>query len=200
MKHARIARTRRAAVLVATAALATACTIPVNEEPVELSASLVPETTTSTSTTSPEVATRQAIVYFLETIDGSTTLEGVPRSVEVGTGLQGVLSNLFTQIPRDDVPAERGLTSAIPESAVLQSVTRDPQDEDQLVIDVRGLFGSTQGADLRNALAQIVWTATEADPGVQVEFRQDGEPRDALVDNLESTADPVDRGDYLGTT
>lgn len=193
-------RSRRAAALFAAVAVAvaSACSVPVNEDPVELSGSIVPETTTSTSTTSLEAETREVVVYFLETRDGTTTLRRVPRSIEVGSGLQGVLSNLFSQPPRDDDADEQGLTTAIRESATLLSATRDPENEDRLIVDVRGLFGDQgiQGAELRNALAQIVWTATEGDPDLQVVFRQDGEPRQALVDDLESTAEAVDRDDY----
>lgn len=180
--------------------VAGACTVPTTDEPVELSGSIVPETTTSSSTTSPEVETRQVVVYLLSTQDGSTTLTPVPRSVARGSGVQGTLSNLFTQRPSDERSTEVSLITAIPESAELLSASVDPAVANRLVVDVRRLFGveGIQGADLRDALAQIVWTATEGDSGIsEVVFRQDGEARPALVDNLESTADPVDRGDYL---
>lgn len=191
-------RMRALLLLVVALLLAGACTVPTNDEPIELSDSIVPETTTSTSTTSPETATREAFVYFLETSDSSTVLRRVPRSVAAGTGIQGVLSNLFTVRPREDVPFEQGLSSAIPESAALLSATPDPDDPTLLVIDVRGLFGNegVQGATLRDALAQIVWTATEGDPTLQVVFSQEGERRQALLDNLESTEEAVDRDDY----
>lgn len=194
--------TRLLLLVVAAVLLAGACTVPTNDEPVELSGSIVPDTTTSTSTTSPETATRQAFAYFLETSDTGTVLRRVPRTVEAGTGVQGVLSNMFTQRPREDVPLEQPLTSAIPESATLLSATPAEDDPTVLVVDVRGLFGNegVQGTALRNALAQIVWTATEGDPTVQVVFRQDGELRPALVDNLEGTEDPVDRDDYQRNT
>lgn len=192
----------RLLVLAVAATLVAGCTVPVNEEPVELSGSIVPETTTTTSTTSPETATRQVFVYFLQTADGSTVLRRVPRTVEAGSGVQGVLSNLFTERPSEDDPDEEGLTSAIPDSAMLLSASRDPDDRNLLVVDVRGLFGNAgvQGGTLRDALAQIVWTATEGDNELQVAFTQDGERRQALTDNLESTPDPVDRDDYLRTT
>lgn len=179
--------------------VAAACTVPTNDEPVELSGSIVPETTTSSSTSSPQTATRDAFVYFLETGDGATVLRRVPRSIEAGTGVQGVLSNLFTQRPREEETTEQGLSSAIPESATLLSAVADPDDPNLLVVDVRNLFGAEggiQGSELRNALAQIVWTATEGDPALQVVFLQDGERRQALVDDLESTDDAVDRDDY----
>jgi spore germination protein GerM len=191
-------RSTRLLSVVLAALLTGACTVPTNDEPVELSGSIVPDTTTSTSTTSPETATREAFVYFLQTSDSGTVLRRVPRTIEAGTGMQGVLSNMFTVRPREDEPLEVGLTSAIPESATLLSAEPAEDDPSVLVVDVRGLFGNegVQGTTLRNALAQIVWTATEGDPTLQVVFRQDGERRPALVDDLEGTEDPVDRDDY----
>lgn len=187
---------------VAAVVLVTSCSVPTNDAPVELSGSIVPDTTTSTSTSSPETDTREVFVYVLEQEDPGTVLRRVPRTVRVGTGLQGVLNNLFTQRPNPEVELERDLTSAIPESAALLSASVDSSDPTLLVVDVRGLFGNEgpQGATLRNALAQIVWTATETDPNLRVVFRQDGERRPALVDNLESTEQPVDRDDYRRST
>lgn len=195
-------RTRSMLLAAVATLLAGACSVPTNDEPVELSGSIVPETTTSTSTTSPETATREAFVYFVETSDSGTVLRRVPRTVEAGTGLQGVLSNMFNLRPREDVPLEASLSSAIPESATLLSAAPAEDDPTVLLVDVQGLFGNegVQGTTLRNALAQIVWTATEGDPILQVVFRQDGERRPALVDNLESTEDPVDRDDYQRNT
>lgn len=197
-----MSRIPRCLFVVAAVLLAGGCTVPTNDEPVELSGSIVPDTTTSTSTTSPETATREAFVYFLQIDDSGTTLRRVPRTIEAGTGIQGVLSNLFTSRPREDEPLEVGLTSAIPESATLLSAAPAEDDPTVLVVDVRGLFGNegVQGTALRNALAQIVWTATEGDPTLRVVFRQDGERRPALVDNLEGTEDPVDRDDYQRNT
>lgn len=193
-----MSRTRRLLVASMAVLLAGACSVPNNDAPVELSGSIVPETTTSTSTTSPETDTREAVVYMIEASEGGTVLRRVPRTIPAGTGIQGVLSNLFTQRPREDVELERGLTSAIPESATLLSAEPDPTDPTLLVVDVRGLFGpeGLQGASLRDALGQIVWTATEGAPTIRVAFRQEGERRSALVDDLESTDDAVDRDDY----
>jgi len=196
------ARRVRLAVAVALAAtLLAACEVPTNEEPVELSGpfALLP-TTTTTSTSSPESVTKEVIVYMLRREDGATVLQPVPRSVDVNAGIQEILSNLFTQPPSDDRPAEVGLQTAIPStSAVLLSAQRSAANADRLIVDVRGLIGSQgiQGVDLRNALAQIVWTATEVGSGYsEVVFRNDGEAADVLVDELETTGDPVGRDDY----
>lgn len=194
------ARRRFGVGLAALAFLVSACTVPVNDEPVELSGSIVPDTTTSTTTTTPlDANSRPVVVWFLSVQDGTTTLKDVPRTIEAGTGVQGVLANLFNQRPSDERPAERGLTTAIPDSAELLSATPSSEDPSRLVVDVRGLFGvaGIQGVELRNALAQIVYTATNPATGISsVIFRQEGEPREALVDDLESTAEPVRRSDY----
>lgn len=194
-------RRARATLLAGALALgAVACTVPTNEEPVELSGSVpfgLLETTTTTETTSPEAVTRQVVVYMLDSGDSGTVLTPVPRSVDVGGGVQEVLANLFSQRPSDERPAEVGLSSALPESATLLSARQAESDDKRLIVDVRGLFGSIQGVDLRNALAQIVWTATESGTDITaVEFRNDGSEVQALVDDLESVDGPVDRGDY----
>ncbi len=200
--HARIRRPRRAVrtTVVAAAILLgiSACTVPTNEEPVVLGGTIL-DTTTTTATTTPEAVAKEVVVYLLGDANGTTVLTPVPRSVDVSAGVQEILANLFNERPDGELrPVEAGLSTAIPESASLVSATQAENDPDRLVVDVRGLFGNEgiQGVDLRNSLAQIVWTATENGDFTEVVFRRDGEPVQALVDDLESTEDAVDRGDY----
>lgn len=181
-------------------AAASACTVPTNEQPVELGGTLpsgLLNTTTTASQAPTDASATEVPVYFLSSRDGTTTLVEAQRSVDEAAGVQGILVSLFSEPPREDVPAESGLSSAIPESATLLSANRAVGNPEQLVVDVRGLFGAIQGDALRDALAQIVWTATERGNGIEsVVFRNDGEPVQALIDDLESTADPVVKGDY----
>lgn len=191
-------RLRLAAVVLALGA--TGCSIPEDEGAVELSGSVpfgLLETTTTTATTTPDDASQQVTVYLLETIDGTSRLVGVPRDVAVDAGAQQVLANLFTVRPdAAERPAEAGLSTALPASATLLSAT--PAADGILVVDVRGLFGNEgiQGNELRNALAQVVWTATEDESVDAVTFRNDGQPVQALVDDGEIAEGPVDRADY----
>lgn len=191
----------RIAALVAALLVAASCDVPTNEQPVELSGPFAQlEATTTTSTTSPEAFSRRVIVWLLRSAGDATVLQPVPRNVDINAGIQEVLRNLFTQPPSDERPEEVGLTSAIPSSATLLSAQASDVDPDRLIVDVRGLFGEqgVQGPTLRNALAQIVWTATEPTTGfAEVVFRNDGQPADALVDDLETTSEAVDRSDYL---
>jgi len=194
-------RRRLLALVTALALLAVSgCDVPTNDEPTELSGPFSRlDTTTTSSTTSPQVDGREAIVYMLRAEDGATVLESITRRVDSEGGVQENLRNLFSQPPATDDPAEADLTTAIPAGATLLAAEASAVDADRLIVDVRGLFGDQgpQGVTLRNALAQIVWTATHPTTGfTEVVFRNDGQPADALVDNLETTGDAVSRDDY----
>lgn len=176
-----------------------ACAVSTNDEPVEVSSQLFEPlltTTSSTTTTLPEDARKEVSEYFIET--SASELVEVPREVNVDAGVQTILDDLFTRRPDtdgDERPEEEGLSSAIPESAVLVSATLRPGSS-TLVVDVRGLFGVIQGSGLANALAQIVWTATESEDVTEVTFQNDGVKVLALTGSGENTEEPVTRNDY----
>lgn len=192
---------RFAAIVVALTAFSAACSVSTNDEPVaagDLFQDLLVSSTTTTSSTTPEGVTRSATVYFLEVAAGATRLVGVERELDVDAKVQEILANLFTLPPNtagDERRDEKGLTSAIGSTASLRSATLAPNSS-QLIVDVTGLFGSTQGSGLRNALAQIVWTATEESTVSEVAFRNGGVPVAAIVGNGESVERAVNRNDY----
>ena len=187
--------------LVALAVVA-GCAVSTNDEPVAVrdvfDRLVVPTSTTSVSV--PGSQTRPALMYFLREQDGATELVPVRRQVDVGADVEEILSILFTTTPdsEDDAsPDEDGLTTAFPDTATLLSATI-PRGTDRLVVDTSGLFGAegVQSERLRNALAQIVFTAT-ADPDVgEVLFQDEGERLSAIVGNNELVDDAVDRTDY----
>lgn len=189
------------AVVIALAVLA-GCSVSTNEEPVAVSDvfdRLVLPTST-TSVTVPGAQSRPALMYFLREEDGATELVPVRRQVDVGANIEEILSILFTTTPDtgpDATPDEDGLTTAFPDTATLLSATVE-KGTDQLVVDTSGLFGAqgVQSERLRNALAQIVYTAT-ADPDVgEVLFRDEGERLSAIVGNNELVDEAVNRTDY----
>lgn len=186
--------------LLATAALVTACTVSTNEDPVAIGDPFgLVEPTSTTNTTSPQAVTKQTTIYFLRSTDGSVALTPVSREVDVAADVQEVIGNLFAVRPDGtERPDETGLTSAIPESAVLLGAGFASADSGRLVVDVRGLFGNDgiQGNDLRNALAQIVWTATEDVDVRDVSFRNNGAEVDAIIGNGQIADRPVNRNDY----
>lgn len=179
------------------------CTVSTNDEAVALDTDLfervLTTTTSTTSTTVGQEVTKEVAVYFLQVTDGTTALRPVPREVPVDATAQEVLSNLFTVRPAgDERPAERGLSSAIPEGAELLSASVTP-GATRLVVDVTGLFGDSgiQGNDLRNALAQIVYTAIDSSAEVtEVSFQNDGSPVPAIIGSGGTTDEPVTRADY----
>lgn len=193
---------RLAAVATVVALLVGACSVSTNDEPValgsELFEPLLTTTSTTTSTSIPSSVTKTEEVYLLRVRDGSTALIAVPREVDVDAGVQEVLGNLFTVRPDgEERPDEDGLETKIPETAELVGAALSPGTT-TVVVDVRRLFGEggIQGNDLRDALAQIVWTATEDEAVRSVVFRNDGEPVPAAIDNGETTDEPVTRTDY----
>ena len=188
------------AVLLALAVLA-GCTVSTNDEPVAVGGvfdNVVQTTSTTTTTSLPQADTKPALLYFLREEAGSTELVEIRREVDVGADVEEILSVLFKATPgagdgaTDD---EEGLTTAFPDTATLLSADV-VADTTRLVVDTRGLFGAVQSERLRNALAQIVWTAT-SDPAIsEVLFLDAGERRSAIAGSGEEVVEPVDRGDY----
>lgn len=179
-----------------------ACSVSTNEEPVaagNIFQDFVESTTTTTSPTPPEAETKLEPVYFLRTNAGPARLVPVDREFDLDAGVQAVLTDLFTRPPDtdgDERPAERGMTSKITDSAILVSAELSSSDSSELVVDVTGVFGSLDGSTLRDALAQIVWTATSSPDIQRVSFRRDGAPVGAIIGNGETVERPVDRADY----
>lgn len=191
-----------AAAGLAMALVAGACSVSTNEEPVaagNIFRDFVESTTTTTSPTSPEAEIKLEPVYFLRTNGGAARLVPVDREFDLDAGVQAVLTDLFTRPPDtdgDERPAERGMTSQITDSAILVSAELSSSDPSELIVDVTGVFGSLDGSPLRNALAQIVWTATSGPDIQRVSFRRDGDPVGAIIGNGETVERSVDRADY----
>ena len=194
---------RRVLVLVVTLGLVAGCSISTNEEPVaveEVFDHLVSATTSSSTTSTPPEASRTAIVYFVRSTDGATALVPVEREVAVDAGVAEILTNLFTVPPAsgDDAPLpERGLSTAIPDTATLRSAQL-AEGTRRLVVDTQGLFGErgVQGTQLRNALAQIVCTSTRRSNVEEVSFQNEGSPVSAIIGSNDLADGPVDCSDY----
>lgn len=195
--------TRLLAVVGVTATLvAGACSVSTNEEPVaagNIFQDFVESTTTTTSPTPPEAETKLEPVYFLRTNGGAARLVPVDREFDLDADVGTVLTDLFTRPPDtdgDERPTERGMTSQITDSAILVTAELSSSDPNELIVDLTGVFGSLDGSPLRNALAQIVWTATSPPDIQRVSFRRDGDPVGAIIGNGETVERAVDRADY----
>lgn len=201
--------TRRITMTVLAAAVAVlavgGCQVSTNDEPVAVGPifdNLLEPTTTTTTTTSPEDATRQVTVFFVRTTDDGVRLVGVQRAVAVDAGPVQVLTNLFDSRPDGTKSAEEvGLSSAIPASAELLSAEVVPGST-ELEVDTRGLFGPTGpvGSVSRDAVAQIVYTATGLEDVNSVRFLNDGADVTVIIGTGESVERPVNRNDYQNLT
>ena len=114
------------------------------------------------------------------------------REVGDDAGVQAVLDILFL-----GQPVERRLRNDVPNSAVLLGASLLPDDA-RVVVDTQGLFGQTgvQNPALRNALGQIVCTATELPSVDSVLFQNEGRSVSASVENSGTVDRPVDCSDY----
>lgn len=184
----------RARTTVAAALLVLAgCTVSTNDEPVAVQGRferfVQTTTTTTTPTTVSEDVTKTVSVFFLRSSDGASELVPVEREFDVGAEVQEVLNHLFNTTP------ERGLSDAIPEAAELITA-QTMAGTSTLVVDTRNFFGAVQGPQLRQALGQIVCTATTLGSVDQVSFRDDGRPVTANVGSGEAVDRAVTCSDY----
>ena len=192
-------RCRAAVALLALAGLVlAACGVAENDEPhviavEDLPPGLLDESpTTSTSVASPTV---QAVtVYYLVQQGEVVRLVGVTREVGRADRARDRLAAVLA--PPSAAEASLGILTSIPADTALLETELD-EGSDELTVDLSRSLFDVQGQELRNAFAQLVWTATEL-PGVaSVRFRVDGEVFRAPDDEGVEQPGAVSRSDYL---
>jgi spore germination protein GerM len=148
----------------------------------------------STSTTlGQSPATTSVHVYYLVQTDSITRLVAVQREVKDSTRPRDRIVALLNP----PTPAEEaaGLLTSIPAGTRLLDTKRSANGA-ELTLDLSRSLFDIQGEELRNAFAQLVWTATEL-PGVQqVRFLVAG--KEFRVPNQDGIEQPgaVSRADY----
>jgi spore germination protein GerM len=192
---------RRAAlgtVLLAVVALLAACGVPANDDPHVIAAEQVPEglldPQPSTSTSSPTPAVQAVTVYYLVQQEGVARLVGVTWEVsDASWSRDRLLAVLAPPTPEE---TRAGILTSIPLDTELLDTERTAPGE--LTIDLSRSLFDIQGQELRNAFAQLVWTATELPEVQRVRFRVDGQefraPNEAGIEQPGAVA----RADYLG--
>jgi spore germination protein GerM len=174
----------------------TACGVPEDSSPQELSAEEVPFgllSTPPTTTTTPLnlPPNRAAQLYFL---DADNRLVPVTNEVENRQPATILMALLATQ-PTD---IRTGLMSAIPPDTGLLGATRD--EDDVLTVDLSNEFTSIQGERSIAAVAQIVYTMTDPGLGITgVLFQIEGEDFTVSDQDGAQQEGPVDRADYATT-
>jgi len=152
-----------------------ACGLSENSEPRVIAASdlpseLVDPSPSSSTTAAPSPTTSQIAVYHLVQQDGVPRLIAVAREVEDPSRPRERLAALLLPPTAEEQAA--GILTSIPADTVLLNTQLI---EDELVVDLSRSLFDVQGEELRNAFAQMVWTATELENVVRVRFLVDGE-------------------------
>jgi spore germination protein GerM len=194
MRRAPLLRLLLAALLVAGV---TACGLSEDAEPKVLAVDDVPadllDPSPSSSTSVVQAPNAEVTVYYRVLQDGAPRLRGVTRSVADPASPAARIAALL-QPPTPEEQAA-GITTSIPADTRLLG-TQLSQGEPVLTIDLSGAVFDVQGEELRNAFAQLVWTATDLDAVGRVRFEIDGEeyrvPDDAGIEQAET----VGRADY----
>ena len=168
---------RLAAALLALGVLVGACGVSANDEPHDIAASdlppdLVASTTTPTVSNSQSPTTTPVTIYYLVLQDGVTRLRGVTRDVEDASRPRDRIAALLAPPTPEEQAA--GLLTSIPADTILLD-SELVEADDELVVDLSRSLFDVQGEELRNAFAQLVWTATELEGVRRVRFLVDGE-------------------------
>ena len=172
-----------------------------NEEPVAIGDPFgLLEATTTTSTSTPQAATKSTTVYFLRSTDGSVALTPVQREVDVAANVQEILGNLFTVRPDGSEAPRRDRPDV-----------GHPRERRPVGHRVRlgrlGSPGHRRARPVRQRRHPGQRPAQCAGPdrvdghrrhrgAVTVSFRNNGAQVDAIVGNGQIADGPVNRNDY----
>lgn len=194
-------RLRRALAAVAALGLllgVTGCGLRANDTPHDIAAEDLPPdlggaAPTTTAPTSQSPTTAAVTIYYLVQQDGVTKLHGVSRNVADASRARDRLSALLAP-PTPDEQAS-GILTSIPATTLLVD-SQLVEADDELIVDLSRSLFDVQGQELRNAFAQIVWTATELDGVRRVRFLVDGEEFRAPDENGIEQPGAVTRSNY----
>jgi spore germination protein GerM len=191
-------RPARALVVGLAVALFAACGLSENSQPQVIDAAEVPRelltvSPSSSTTLAASPTTASATVYFLRVTDGVTHLVAVQREVADATRPGDRLIALLGAPTAEEGAA--GVISSIPSDTVLLDTDLDEATQELTIELSRSLF-DVQGEELRNAFAQLVWTATELTGIRRVRFVVDGQVYRAPDEAGIEQPGAVTRSDY----
>jgi hypothetical protein len=178
----RLIATMGAAVALGLAALG-GCGLPTDDEPQAISPGNLPDSLLEpSSTTTPEAVGRfPADLWWIDVDVLADRTQNVP-DLQPFT----VISTLLAGNTPSDVQ------TSIPSGTELLGAT---EDQGVLTLDLSDEIATIQGEELKRALAQIVWTATEFPNIDRVQFLVNGEELAVITDEGTVTA-PVNRFDF----
>jgi spore germination protein GerM len=178
-------------VLVAATALLAACGIPSDSSPQAFDESAVPDelVAPTSSTTEPDSGgpSRTVEVWFV----ADDQLIPALRTIDVDTGVAGAIQAALDGPTEEE--GESGISSSIPAGTELLGVR---QQGDRLTIDLSEELQTVGSSELRNAVAQIVYTATGYSSSItEIRFQVEGQNVPVPVEEG-ATANVVTRDDY----
>jgi spore germination protein GerM len=191
-------RCRRVLLVALVVGLLAACGLSENSGPQVIDAAEVPRellavSPSSSTTLAASPTTSSATVYFLRVTDGVTHLVAVQREVADATRPGDRIIALLGAPTAEEGAA--GVISSIPSDTVLLDTDLDETTQELTIELSRSLF-DVQGEELRNAFAQLVWTATELTGIRRVRFVVDGEEYRAPDEAGIEQPGAVTRSDY----
>jgi spore germination protein GerM len=178
---------------------AAGCGLSANDQPRVIAADDLPPdlaepTTSSTSLGTQSPTTTPVTIYYLVQQDGVTRLHGVTRDVEDASRPRDRLAALLAPPTPDEQAA--GILTSIPADTILVN-SQLVEADDELIVDLSRSLFDVQGQELRNAFAQLVWTATELEGVRRVRFLVDGEEFRAPDEDGIEQPGAVARSDYI---
>ncbi|MGE3620347.1 MAG: GerMN domain-containing protein [Acidimicrobiia bacterium] len=183
--------------LLAVLAASVGCGLAEDARPRALSEDDLPAGLVNDSTTTVAPGSGQPVTIYVavQTAD-EARLARITRRVEDSMSVSERLRVLLAERPTKEEQDE-GLVSLIPEATQLLDVSIT-DDRAQITIDLSADLNTVQGQQLRLALAQLVWTATEIDElkTAAVRFQIAGQATPAIDGEGNEKASVV-RRDYL---
>lgn len=198
---------RRLACILSLAVLAASCSLPTDDEAALIDTDTLPEVLQSETqaTTTTEPGPRATVEIYLLRNDGDrTVVQAVTRDIDPFVDVEQEIGLLFrgAAVPdiRTEEEAENGWFSALSDFRLTEAFVNENQVAiiDMIAVDENGEPVEVPAEGLRDAIAQLVYTATglpDAEPILAVRILIDGERRTLPTDG-EDSDDVLNRADF----
>lgn len=184
---------RRLLTLALAAVVVSSCALSTDAEPRDILDVDEPTLVNTTGAVTPQPGAGST-VYFLGPSGTSSHSPLVAVGRQAKTDPSALLTILF-EGPTAKEQASLGVRTAIPAGSTLLSAEPSPQGT--LTVDLSGEFLSNAGDVLLDAVAQVVFTASQL-PGVRrVRLLVNGEPQDWPTGSGTTTRDPLSVYDFF---
>jgi spore germination protein GerM len=168
------------------------CGISNDSEPRNIAPSSQPELSENPNAVTPTGGTDRIFLLGPQGADGARQLRATPR--DVGDTASQRLQSLFGGLSVVETSAR--LRTAIPDGLTLRSANQQPNGT--LIVDVSEELLALSSSALIEAVAQIVFTASEVTEVQRIDLLVDGTSRQWPASDGELQTDPLTVYDYPG--